>query len=254
MAMAFSAARQEGILAQAAANLRRRDQSSLGLTFKTKHDARIVAADVDDDAARARSERSVSVASAGSEQQSWQEWVESFVDARLEAHGEHVGEQLGHFFGPQIAALKRELEILRREVAQVREQLDGERGLRDLRTEIAQARSEVPKLPSVVQRLEESQARLVGEIARTKESVKRMRIDQSLTDRRVAKLQETTAARAMAIEARVETTVSSFAMREIDPRAAAALRNFATATLESSQRDDKKLWIFDPRGPAAGAA
>jgi hypothetical protein len=78
-----------------------------------------------------------------------------------------------------------------------------------------------------------------------------VRTDQSLIDRRLAKLSEATAARSTALEMKIETSVSSFAMRgEMHPDAAAALRKFSAATLESTS---EKLWVFD-RGPAAGAA
>jgi hypothetical protein len=75
-----------------------------------------------------------------------------------------------------------------------------------------------------VQKLEESQARLVGEITRAKDRLKRVGINQELTDRRVAKLQETTAARSTELELKVERT--SFEMRGemMHPDAREALR------------------------------
>jgi predicted RNase H-like nuclease (RuvC/YqgF family) len=180
----------------------------------------------------------------------WWQWVDTRIDARLEAHGESVGEALGDFCGPQFAAMKRELELLRREVVQLREQVGLERELKELRSEVGQARGEIPKVPAIVEQLEAKQARLKRELETTREKLKNMRVDQAIASYRLAELDKATAKRAKALELKVETT--SFAMREIDPGAAAALRDFATKTLESARRDEK-VWVFDP-SPAAGTA
>jgi len=137
---------------------------------------------------------------------------------------------------------------LQREIVQLREQVGLERGLKDLRDQIATAKSEVPKVPSLVQRLEESQAKVLGEIARTRDTLKRVRVDQSLTDRRLSKLSEATAARSTALELKIERT--SFQMREIDPAAGATLRDFAAEALKGTQRDEK-IWVLS--GSMAGA-
>jgi len=250
MAMSqFSAARQEGILAEAAANLRRRDQSSLDLVVKTRDDARVPPGDADDGAVRARSERSVSVAS-GSSELSWWEWTERFVDARLEAHGESIGTVIGEFCGQQIAPLKREIELLRREVIQLREQVGLERELKELRGQIETAKNQVPKVPELVSGLKQDQTRLQREVARTKEKVSKLRTNQSISDYRLAELSKTAKARAASLEMKIETTVSSFKMREIDPSAARALRAFASESLKNTQHE--KIWIFPD--PEAGSA
>jgi len=236
MAM-YTSARQQEILAQAHANLAKHDRTSAReyeVVYK-RHDDAVV-------------ERSAAVASGSEQGEPWKQWVESHVDARLNEVGEAIIEAVFSHFGPKTKELKRENELLQREVTQLREQVGLERGLKDLRSEVEQARSEVPKLPTVVQRLEEGQARLHGEIATTKDALKRVRIDQSLTDRRLSKLSEATAARSTAMEMKIERT--SFEMREVDPAAAAALRNFATATLGA--RQDEKIWILP--GPAGGTA
>jgi hypothetical protein len=53
------------------------------------------------------------------------------------------------------------------------------------------------------------------------------------------------------MEMKFETTVSSFEMREIDPNAARALRDFAAETLKGNRGET--IWHFDP-GPTAGTA
>ena len=49
----------------------------------------------------------------------------------------------------RISAVRRALELRRREFTVLREQVGLERGLRDLRVEVAEARSEVPKFPAI---------------------------------------------------------------------------------------------------------
>jgi chromosome segregation ATPase len=228
--------RREEILHQAHANLagkHERPSSStreFELIHKTRDDALI--------------ERSATATSAS--EQPWQEWVSDFVYVVLAEFAEDASKWLEE--------VRREQELLRREIAQVREQLDGERGLRDLRTEIEQARSEVPKLPTVVQRLEESQARLLGEVERTNKKLGKVRVNQSMTDYRLAELSKTAKAHAASLEMKIEKTSASFQMNAMHPDAAATLKSFATEALKGT-RDDGKLWLFDPNpGTAAGSA
>jgi hypothetical protein len=249
----FSSARKAGILAEAAANLRKREPVANGsrfgrdpsrepeLVFKAKDDARVPAG------ARAPSESSAAVA--GSEQQSWWQWVDARIAACLAAHGEEVGEAVGDFCGQQVAALKRELELLRRELATVRDEVAVKNGLRDLQNEVAAARSEAPKVPALAARLEARQERLAREVETTKEKLSRVRTNQCITDYRLRKLSESAATRAQALELKIERT--SFQMRELDPSAAETLRTFATETLKST-RQDETLWVLP--GPTAGTA
>jgi hypothetical protein len=191
------------------------------------------------------SKRSAAVASA---ELPWQEWVSDFVYACLAEFAEDTGKQTIQW----LEKIWRELELLQREFTILQNEVGLERGLRDLRSEVEQARSEVPKLPAIAQRLEEGQARLVGEIERTKAKLSKLRVDQSIAAHRLAELTKTAAARSKAMELKVERTertVASFEM-EIHPGAAEALRSFADATLGTR---DEKIWIL-PGGPTAGAA
>jgi hypothetical protein len=239
----FTSAQRQGILAEARANIAKHDRTSssrFDLVYKTKDDARAPAGDD----GRASSERSAAVAS-GSELP-WWEWVDRRIEACLEAHDESVGTQVGDFCGPQFMAMKRELELLRREVTQLREQVGLERGLRDLRSEVEDARAQVPKLPAIVEGFERRQERLQREVETTKNKLSRVRVNQSMTDYRLSQLSEATAARSTAIETKIETTVSSFQMREVHPDARAALRDFAAETLKGNRGET--IWHFDP-GP-----
>jgi hypothetical protein len=126
------------------------------------------------------SERTTS-AESGSELPWWQ-WVDRRIEACLEAHSESVGTAIGEYCGPQVAALKRELELLQREIVQLREQVGLERGLRDLRREVEDARAQTPKIPEIAARLEAGQERLQRELETAKTKLKRVRVDQSMAD------------------------------------------------------------------------
>jgi hypothetical protein len=113
---------------------------------------------------------------------------------------EGVGAAVGEFHEQalrEVAVLKRELDQLRQEVTALREQVGLERGLRDLRSEVEEARAQVPNVPEIAARLEAGQARLRREVAATKSKVDRVRVDQSITDWRLAELRKATEARAM---------------------------------------------------------
>jgi Cu/Ag efflux protein CusF len=103
-------------------------------------------------------------------------------------------------YGPKTERLKRENELLQREVSQLRETVGLERSLKDLREQVEVTKNQVPRVPELVSGLKEDQADLRREIATTRDALKRAKIAQALTDRRVAKLDETTRARAASIE------------------------------------------------------
>jgi chromosome segregation ATPase len=235
----FTSAQRQRILAEARANLAKREPVSSGQTeiiHKRRDDAAVSSAP-----ASASSE-----ASAGSEL-SWWQWVYARIAEALEAHGEMIGTAMGEYVACEIAPLKRENELLRREVTQLREQVGLERELRALRTDVEEARGQVPQLPAIVGQFKTEQARLQREIKTTQEKLKAVKIDQVLADRRLAQLAKATETRASAMEMKIETTV--FEMREVHPDAQRALRDFAGATLKGR---DEKVWIFE--GPAAGTA
>jgi len=111
---------------------------------------------------------------------------------------------------------------------------------------------QIISLPALVAQLQKEQTSLQREVKTTREKVKTLRLDQHIADRRLAKLSEATEARSAAMEMKLETRVSSFEMRPVDPGAAAALRDFAAETLKSTRPDDK-IWVFDS-AQAAGTA
>jgi hypothetical protein len=170
---------------------------------------------------------------------------ERCVNARLDATVEGVGAAVGEFHEQalrEVAVLKRELDQLRQEVTVLREQVGLERGLRDLRSEVEEARAQVPKVPEIAARLEAGQARLRREVAATKSKVDRVRVDQSIADWRLAELRKATEARAV----KIETTVSTFKMREVHPDARVALHNYAAEALKTTAPLSETIWMFDP--------
>jgi chromosome segregation ATPase len=236
----FSAAQRDEILDQSRELLRRtahiggQQHREVEIIYKRRDDALVD---------HAPSERSTS---AGSEL-SWAEWVDQRIAACLEPLYESVGTAMGEYVGQQVAALKRQIELLEREIVQLREQFAIERGLRDLRSEVEAARAEVPKLPAIMGRFEKEQEGLRREVEKQKARLNRARADQSMTDYRLSELQKSAKARATEIEMKLET--ASFTMREVHPNAKAALRDFAAETFNKRET----LWRFDP-GPAADAA
>jgi chromosome segregation ATPase len=244
-AMRYTAAQAAGILAEARAHLNKRPTGPREREATTsKPQSELVFKAIDD--AIAPTEHRTA---AGSSELPWWEWVDQRLDARLEAHGEETGTAIADFCGPQFAALKRQIQLLEREVTQLREQVALERGLRDLRTEVEVARAEVPKLPAIAARLERGQARLERELETTQQKLKRTRVDQRIADHQLTKLREATEQRAASVEMKFETTVSSFRMHEIHPDAARAMKNFADAALKAAPKwapSADKIWMFDP--------
>jgi predicted nucleic acid-binding Zn-ribbon protein len=235
----FTSARRQEILAQAHANLAKKHDRTSAREYEVvykRHDEAVV-------------ERRATAAS-GSEQ-SWAEWVDGRITAAIAAAGEGVGEAIGDLYDPQFAALKRELEVLRREVVQLREQVGLERELKELKDQVETAKNGMPRLPEIVGQFKSEQARLKRELETTREKLRAVRVDQSVANFRLGELDKETRKQAANVEMKIETRVAaSFAMREMHPDAAAALRNFATATLGA--RQDEKIWILP--GPAGGTA
>jgi hypothetical protein len=249
----FSAAQKAGILSEARANVRALNLAEREATSSRRSEIPEIIYKTRDNAvvpgAPGRAERKES-AESGS-QLPWWQWVDDRLEARLEAHGESVGEALADYVGPQFAAMKRELELLQREVTQLREQIAVERGLRDLRTQVEVARAEVPKLPAIAAKLERGQAELKRELKATKDKLTQTRVNQSMTNFKLDELSKATAQRAAGLEMKIETTVASFAIGDIHPDARAALRDFAAEVVRPARSET--IWRFDP-GPTAGTA
>jgi predicted nucleic acid-binding Zn-ribbon protein len=130
----------------------------------------------------------------------------------------------------------RDLEITRRELAALREEVKLQQELRDLRAEVEEARQQVPKFPAIASHLEAEQSRLRDELNTTKN---RMRANQSIAEYGISKLREQAWAatrKTASVEMKLETKSSSFTMRDIDPAAAEALRDFAAQIISARER------------------
>src|SRR5262249_10980375 len=167
--------------------------------------------------------------------------------------GEAIIEAVYSHYGPKTEKLKRENELLQREVTQLREQVGLERGLRELRNEVEEARSQVPRVPDLVSGLEKTQKHLERELAKTKEKLSRVRVNQSVADFKLKELARETRKQATNFEMKIESTVASFRMTEMSANAAATLRNIADATLAGTPRQDEQIWVIGP-SPTADAA
>jgi hypothetical protein len=127
-----------------------------------------------------------------------------------------------------------------------------ERGLAALREEVNVARAAVPKVPTIVEKLEAGQKRLEREAKTIKEKLTGVRVRLYESDYKLEQLQKSATARATEIETKIET-IETFRTREINPDAAATLRAFADEALKGHRGE--KIWIFDPNPrPRAGAA
>lgn len=90
----------------------------------------------------------------------WWEWVTAHVDARLAELSDVVAEAVGHIadrvreeFDERASAEKRELELLRRELTVLREEVGLEHALKDLRSSVVKAQRAVPQVPAIEARL-----------------------------------------------------------------------------------------------------
>jgi hypothetical protein len=178
----------------------------------------------------------------------WHRWVERHCEYRMNFMREVISGVISELQADAhdaADAVKRDFELMRRELTALREETKLQQELRDLRSEVEEARQQVPKFPAIASRLEAEQSRLQGELNATKN---RMRPNASIAEYGISKLREQAwAASRKAASVEMELTKSSrFTMRNIDPAAAEALRDFAAQIVNAR---DKGGWIF-PAGTA----
>jgi chromosome segregation ATPase len=113
----------------------------------------------------------------------------------LERHAKELRDEIAV---KRAALAQDEGDALRREVAALREQIGLQRELESLRAQVAVAKAEIPKVPAIEARIDAElathkaeQKRLEGELAKTKDRVGKLRVDQSVTDFSLKKLEQT---------------------------------------------------------------
>jgi chromosome segregation ATPase len=246
--MSFTPAQRERVLAEARANLSDRREpvarrESCDIIFKTTEEALMT-------------ERSDATTDATT---AWAAWVDETIDARIAAAIEGIGQALGE----HVASLQRQIELLEREVNQLRAHVALERGLEELQGEIDAARRQIPALPKIVERLEAGQSRLRREVADAKEKLGSLRVDQSLTTYRLDELGKARTVDKSRLSERLDELCQAneetaakidtiFPMQKIHPDAGAALRNYAAEALKNETIYQLDPGMFDAQTqPAA---
>lgn len=116
--------------------IRRRDHGDDGVVRKTNDNARIEAA---------------SASAADAQPVPWTEWVDSRIEARLEAHAQVQCDAVAEYVEHQLNEIRRDLKLLRKEF-EVEIKLDHR--IAALNTEVAQARQQAPNFQSGLDSLE----------------------------------------------------------------------------------------------------
>jgi hypothetical protein len=215
--------------------------------------------------------------------------VENSIESRFDAYTEAVGEVIGTGWRTQReqwqkedGAIQSRLELLQREVAMLRERQEQEdaltryevgvarrelatlrqevaleRGFQALKAEIAAAKAEIPKFGDLESRVETKQSalaaeqkRLEQELAKQKDRLGKMRVNQSIEAYRLSQFMKQQEA-APAVELQFETSESSFAVKDLHPQAAASWREFVSGLMSSRDNEGASLRFFDPAGDAA---
>src|SRR5262245_58177731 len=113
---------------------------------------------------------------------SWIDWVDTRTAEALDVNNQAVGEAIGDHCAGEIGPLKREIELLRREIVQLRAQNE----LDELRDQIKTAKNQIPEVPKLVDDLATAQRRLHREVVAVKEKLGELRVDQSQANYRLA--------------------------------------------------------------------
>ena len=254
------------------------------LVHKERADARIADDNAGASVARARPARKQSWWEWTDER------IESHLEAFGKACAEAYGEAMAEWVGQKVDPLKRELALLRHEAASLRDEVERERalsakaadiertqreteydllrrelavlrgevgverGFQALKAEIAVAKAEIPQVPAI-------EARVTAELAAHKTETERLEAQLKTTKDRLSNLRDYTltqmerkqAKRATpepAIEIKLETSATQFVMRDIDPAAMDAWRNFVAGMLQAQQDAETTLSITRATGAA----
>jgi hypothetical protein len=225
-----------------------RTTAGVGLVFKTKEDARI--APKRSEPVRVESVQSPAVAA--NETVVWWQWVQEHVNARFVKYTEELTEALGEVVATERHTARKELQLLRRELAVLRTEV----GVRALQKEVAMAREQIPAVPAIEARLDAEnrslKVKLAGlerELAKTKDRLGRVKVDQSVADYSLRELRKQVEASGKAsIEMEFESKQTHFQVKASHPDAARALQEFAGQIIHGQK--DGVLWLPPPAGNA----
>jgi hypothetical protein len=151
------------------------------------------------------------------------------------------------------AATRRELELSKRELVLLQREIGVERAVRALHDEVEVAKSEIPRLPEIEARVDAKQSKLAAEqkrlgeeLAKQKDRLGKLRVDQSVTEYGLKEdLKELKRAQQPAVELKFESVDGVFTMKDLHPDAAAAWRRFVRELVEANEGT---MFPNDPTG------
>ena len=196
----------------------RRDGATSGLIYKT----------------RVRQPRDRELAApappiAPGEQVAWWQWVDTRIAHDIETLVDTLYEAIGQVIATERRSARAEVDLLRRQLAQLRAEFDADRGLKALQAEVAAARADVPKLPDVEARFAAKHAEARREIASLKKELEATRARLTLvhTELGTVRYQFEKKSPKPVVTVSFNTPESSFVVQDDDPAASEAWRRFA---------------------------
>jgi hypothetical protein len=231
--------------------LQRTTAAPAGIIHKTKDNARVVPerpALKHSEPVRSAPTSTSTVANPDAIAEIW-DWLREHTDGHKELV-EQIAEGVVGLISERTNPLKREQALLRRELEILRTEVN----IRGLQKEVAAAREQVPAFPAIEARLDAEnrslKAKLAGmerELEKTKDRLGKVRVNQSVTEYSLKKLEKQVEANgAASIEMEYESRHEYFQMRASHPDAARALKDFANGIIKSGK--NVTLWVPPPTG------
>ena len=212
-----------------------------------------------DEALRRRdtqTEREPAVTPLPDETARWQRWIEEYVAAQLVVMDEVIGRAIAMERRDFRAALKTEVDLIRRELDVLRTEV----GVRNLQSEVAAARADVPKLPDIEARVSAKQtemrkeiAHLKRELAQTKDRLAYARVDIGQVEFGLKQLEK----KPPTVEIKMQTRDSQFTLKDDDPETSALWRQFVAQAFADNARGAAVSvagHILSPAGYGNGAS
>lgn len=187
--------------------------------------------------------------------QDWQRWTLAEIEYAVDTLRDATGMVLGQKSREVRDALGAEVDLLRRQLAQLRAEFDADRGIKHLHEEIAAARADVPQIPAIEERVAAEQAGMKKEIARlrselksTRDKVADLRVENSQVNHALSLLEKKQLPKP-SIQVSLSTPDSSFILRDEDRGALSAWQRFLDCALTSNSDAEASV-----KGRTNGAA